>query len=264
MEPSFIDTHGHVHLIAKGDRQGAIARAQKAGVTKIISPACNVEQIGQMLPLCDAHPGLYTTAGIHPTELTDDLTGDLEKVRAYAKNEAKVVAIGEIGLDYYHDRSDHDKQAAFLSGQLRIARELNLPAILHCRAGKNPGENEAAFGDLIAILTRLNCTNAVAHCFSGNAVEAEKLLDMGLMLSFTGIVTYPGNESLRSILRETPLDRIMIETDSPYLTPEAHRGKRNEPAYVAEVAKIIAAVKGVDFAEVARVTTANAERFFGI
>lgn len=263
MKNVFIDTHGHIHLLS-GNPEAALARADKAGVTKIVSPACNLAQVAQMLPICRAHEGVFTTAGIHPTDLTDTMERDLERVYEYAKNEKKIVAIGEIGLDYYHDLFSREMQAAFLSGQLSIAARLGLPAILHCRAGKNPGENESAFMDLITILNRLRFTNAVAHCFSGNAVEAERLLDMGLLLSFTGIITYDRNESLREIIKTTPLDRIMIETDSPYLTPQAFRDRPNEPAYVIEVAKTIAAVKRVPLEEVARMTTANAERFFGI
>ncbi len=241
-----------------------IERARAAGVQKIVNVACNLNDIEPCLRLAEEHEFIWTTAGIHPTDLTDSLERDLKQIEDYAVREKKIVAIGEIGLDYYHDKFPHDVQRAFLVGQLQIAEKLGLPAILHCRAGKNPGENEAAFGDLIEILEELKFTNAVAHCFSGNAVEAEKLLDMGLMLSFTGVITYPGNEALREIVRTTPLDRIMIETDCPFLTPHAHRGKKNEPAFVAEVAKAIAEAKGVALEEVARMTSANAERFFGI
>lgn len=245
-------------------RKDVIQRAKKARVKKLINVACNLEQIGQCLPLTDEYDFIYTTAGIHPTDLTDTIEQTLERVYEYAKNEEKVVAIGEIGLDYYHDKFPHDLQAAFLVGQLNIAKQLNLPAILHCRAGKNPGENESAFVDLINILEKLQFTNGVAHCFSGNAIEAEKLIDLGLMLSFTGIITYPNNEELREIVKNTPLDRIMIETDSPYLPPQAHRDKPNEPAFVIEIAKEIATIKNVPLKEVMTMTSQNAERFFRI
>lgn len=264
MTPYLIDTHAHIHAMPQAIQAGVIQRAKAAGVQKIVNVACNLGDIEQCLPLAKAYDFIWTTAGIHPTDLTSSLERDLEKVEIYARREKKVVAIGEIGLDYYHNKFPHDVQRAFLVGQLQIAEKLGLPAILHCRAGKNPGENEAAFGDLIEILEELKFSNAVAHCFSGNAVEAEKLLDMGLMLSFTGVITYPDNEDLRKVVRTTPLDRIMIETDCPFLTPHAHRGKKNEPAFVAEVAKTIAEVKDVPFEEVARMTSENAERFFKI
>ncbi|MFH1012468.1 MAG: TatD family hydrolase [Candidatus Peregrinibacteria bacterium] len=263
MKPYLIDSHAHLSLTSKADLPGVIERAQKAGIKKIVNVACSLEEVGKCLPVSDAYDFIWTTAGIQPTELTENLERDLEQIYTYAKNEEKIVGIGEIGLDYYHDKFPPDLQAAFLVGQLHIARDLGLPAILHCRAGKNPGENESAFVDLIKILTKLNFKNAVVHCFSGNAVEAEKLLDMGLMLSFTGIITYPQNETMREIIKSTPLDRMMIETDSPFLPPTGYK-EPCEPAYVTEVAKKIAEAKGVDISEVIRMTTANAERFFGI
>lgn len=259
-----IDTHAHIHVFDKKDRAGVVERARKAGVQKIVNVACSLPEMGDCLALADEHEFIWTTVGIHPTELTDNIERDLERVFEYAKKEKKIVAIGEIGLDYYHDKFPHEVQHAFLAGQLNIAEMLGKPAIIHCRAGKNPGENEAAFLDLIKILEKTGFKNGVAHCFSGNAIEAEKLLDLGLMLSFTGVITYPNNHELREIVKKTPLDRIMIETDCPFLAPHAHRGKKNEPAFVVEVAKTIADVKGVPFAEVDRMTSANAERFFGI
>lgn len=259
-----IDTHAHLQLRERAERGELIERAKKAGVSKIVNVACTLREMGDCLALADEHETIWTTVGIHPTELSENIEQDLERVAEYARREKKVVAIGEIGLDYYHDLFSHDLQKAFLVGQLNIAQSLRLPAILHCRAGKNPGENEAAFLDLIEILEKLRFARGVAHCFSGNAIEAEKLLDLGLLLSFTGVITYPKNEELREIVKKTPLDRILIETDSPFLPPSAHRGQKNEPAFVVEVAKTIAEVKGVALAEVDQMTTQNAERFFGI
>lgn len=259
-----IDSHCHIHMIPKKELGAVILRAGKAGVKKLITAACSLEQIGECLPLADEYENIWTTAGVHPTDLNPDIEQTLERVHEYARREEKIVAIGEIGLDYYHDRFDHDLQKAFLVGQLEIAKMLNLPAILHCRGGKNPGENEKAYGDLIEILRKLEFSNAVAHCFSGNKVEAEKLLDMGLMLSFTGVITYPENQDLRDIVRAVPLDRMMVETDSPFLAPQAHRGGKNEPAFVTEVAAEVAKIKNVPPEEVVRITTQNAERFFRI
>lgn len=259
-----IDTHAHLQTFSKKDQTAVIARAREAGVRKIVNAACSLLDMGDCLALADTYDFIWTTAGIHPTELTDNIERDLERVSEYAKNEKRVKAIGEIGLDYYHDRAPRDLQHAFLVGQLNIADQRGLPAILHCRGSKAPGENEIAFMDLIRILEKTGFKNAVAHCFSGNAIEAEKLLDLGLMLSFTGILTYPENDALRDIVKATPLDRIMLETDSPYLPPHAHRGQRNEPAFVVDVANAIAEIKGVPLHEVELITTRNAERFFGI
>ena len=157
---------------------------------KIITVTCTLDEIGQSLPITDEYENVWATAGIHPTQLTDDVEANLERVFEYAKNEEKIVAIGETGLDYYHDRAEHNLQAAYFAGQLNIARQLNKPVIIHCRGGKHPGENEQAYMDMIQILEKEEFRKGVVHCFSGNKIEAEKLLDLGLMISFTEIITH--------------------------------------------------------------------------
>jgi len=251
-----IDTHCHLSHFKKADLKPVINRAKKADVRKMITVTCALEEIGDCLAIADEYENIRATAGIHPTNLTDDIEANLERVFGYAKNEKKIVAIGEIGLDYYHDRAKHDLQAAYFIGQLNIADQLGKPAIIHCRGGKNPGENEQAFIDVIRILERERFKNGVMHCFSGNKVEAEKILDIGLMISFTGIITRPENEELREVAKSVPLNRIMLETDAPYIS--------KEPADTARIAKKIAEIKGVAPEEVIRITTENAERFFGI
>jgi len=262
--PYAIDTHCHLNFVPKPMQDKVIERALKANVRKLITIACNLEQVGECLPLTDQYDFIWTTAGIHPTDLTDNLERDLEQIYEYAKNEEKVVGIGEIGLDYYHDRFPHHDQIAFLTGQLNIANQLKKPAILHCRAGKFAGENSEVFPDMLRVLKATKTKNAVMHCFSGNYDEAMQFLDLGLMISFTGIITYERNEELRRIIKDMPLDRMMIETDSPFLPPKKYKGKKNEPAYVIEVAKTIAEVRGMDIDEVLEITTKNAEGFFGI
>lgn len=259
-----IDTHCHLHLMPEKVRKGVIERALKAGVRKLVNVACTLNEVGQCLPLADEYDFIWTTAGIHPTELSDNIERDLEQVYAYAKNEEKVVAIGEIGLDYYHDKFPHDIQFAYFIGQLNIAQQLKLPAVIHTRAGKLAGDNESAYADMIEVLKKEKFSNGVMHCFSGNKKEAKQLLDLGMYLSFTGIVTYKQNEELREIIKMTPWNRLMMETDSPFLTPQKHRGKKNEPAYVMEVAKTIANVKGVELEKVLSETTKTAECFFNI
>jgi TatD DNase family protein len=251
-----IDTHCHLSHFKKADLKSVIERAQTAGVQKIVTVACAIEEIGDCLAITDEHENILATAGIHPTNLTEDIETNLERVFEYAKNEKKIVAIGEIGLDYYHGRAEHSLQAAYFIGQLNIADQLGKPAIIHCRGGKNPGENEQAFMDMIRILAEKEFRNGVVHCFSGNKVEAEKLLDLGLMISFTDIISYEQNEELREVIKNTPLDRIMLETDSPYIS--------KEPADVARIARKIAEIKDVAAEEVTRITTENAERFFGV
>jgi len=262
--PYAIDTHCHLHLMPEKVRGAVIERALKNNVRKLVNVACTLNEVGQCLPLADEYDFIWTTAGIHPTELGENMERDLEQVFEYAKNEEKVVAIGEIGLDYYHDKFPHDLQFFYFIGQLNIAKQLNLPAVIHTRAGKYAGDNESAYADMIEILKEGKFSNGVMHCFSGNKEEAKKLLELGMYLSFTGIVTYERNEELREIIKMTPWNRLMMETDSPFLTPQAHRGKKNEPAFVMEVAKTIAEVKGVELEKVLGETTRNAERFFGI
>ncbi len=259
-----IDTHAHVSHFALSDQEGVLERARAAGVKKLINVACDLDQIVPHLNLAKTDEHIWSSAGIHPTSLNDDLEGSMTMIHDYAKNEPKIVAIGEIGLDYYHDKFSHEKQDEWLTRQLEIASELNLPAIIHCRGGKNPGENEAAFLDLIKILERENFTNGVIHCFSGNLVEAEKLMDLGLMLSFTGIITYRSNEGLREVVKVVPLNHIMLETDCPYLTVEGKRGQAGEPAFMTEIAKCVAEVKGVPENEVIEQIQRNTEEFFRI
>ncbi len=258
-----IDSHCHISHLDKGQK-AVIDCAFKAGVEKFINVACQLDEFQASLDLAKKYEFIWSTAGIHPTMLTDNMEEDLKWIRDFAAREDRVVAIGEIGLDYYHDKFPHDKQEAFFVAQLDIARELGLPAIIHLRSSKNPGGNEKVFVDALQILERENFSNGVAHCFSGNMIEAEKLLDLGLMMSFTGIITYQNNEDLRDVIKMVPLDRMMLETDSPYLTIESRKGQPGEPADVKVIAETVARVKNVPFEEVARITTENAEKFFGI
>lgn len=259
-----IDTHSHISHFPLAQQGGVMERARAANVKKLINVACDLDQIAPHLALAKTDDNMWSSAGVHPTSLKEDLEGSMKMIYEYAKTEPKIVAIGEIGLDYYHDKFSHVMQDEWFTRQLDIASELNLPAIIHCRGGKNPGQNEAAFLDLIKILERENFRNGVIHCFSGNLVEAEKLLDMGLMLSFTGIITYRSNEALREVVRATPLNHIMMETDCPYLTVEGKRGQPGEPAFMSEIARCVAEVKGIAENEVIEQIQRNTEGFFGI
>jgi len=258
-----IDTHSHISHFEKTKQQDVIDRAFEVGVKKFINVSCDLKEFETHLALAKKHDFIWSTAGMHPTSLPEDRENGLSEIRKYAA-EKKVVAIGEIGLDYYHDKHPHDMQEDFFIAQLDIAREFELPAIIHLRSSKNPGDNEAVFLDAIRILERERFNNGVTHCFSGNMIEAEKILDIGLMISFTGIITYKNNEELRRVVKMVPLDRMMLETDSPYLTIESKKGQPGEPANVLEIAKTVAEVKCIPLDEVAKITTANAERFFKI
>ena len=249
-----IDTHTHLTHMKTDEQKSALQNAKEKEIEKMITVTCELSDFEKCLSLANSHENIWTTAGIHPTAISK--AEDLETVYETAKKNEKVIAIGEIGLDYYHDRFPHNLQKEFFRKQLEIAQNLNLPAIIHCRGGKNPGENEEAFIDTIQILEEERFSNAVMHCFSGNKVEAEKIIDMGLMISFTDIISRKGNEELHEIIQIMPLNRMMLETDSPYIS--------KEPAGVVRVAKKIAEIKGVDLNEVIRITTENAEQFFGI
>jgi len=172
-----------------------------------------------------------------------------------------VVAIGETGLDFFHDKESREEQIVLFKELLNLGRELNLPLIIHCRE---------AFEDTLDILKSAIPSQqsgiiwGVVHCFSGSLSDALEILDLGLFISFTGNITYPNAENLREVVREIPLEKIMVETDSPFLAPVPYRGERNEPSYVVEVAKKIAQVKGISFEKVAEVTTQNAQKIFKI
>ncbi len=260
---TLFDTHCHLHLLPHPEREEVFLRAREAGVRFLMNVSCSLKEQADCVALAEKYADVWTTAGLHPTELGGDMEKDLAAVRKAAKH-PRVMAIGEIGLDTFHDHFPHDVQEAYLRGQLTIARELKKPAILHCRSGKNAGENDAAYDNLLRILKDFKDVPCVSHCFSGSPRHAEALLAHGAMISFTGILTYPRNTELREIAKATPLERILLETDSPFLPPEKYRGQRNEPAYLLETARTLAEVKGLLLDDVATATTGNAFRFFGI
>lgn len=258
-----IDTHCHIHFEKKEEWPKLIQRAEQAGVHKMISVCCNVEQIIDLKALTESNDSIWCSSGIHPTDLAGDFEEIIMEVEKFAQHE-KVVAIGEAGLDYYHDKFDHALQEKFFKAQIQIAKKLNKPVIIHCRAGKGIEENQKAFDDLIRILKEEDFSNAVMHCFSGNWAQAQVFLKQGLKLSFTGILTYPKNTALQEVVEKMELKDMMIETDSPFLTPQAYRGKKNEPAYVIEVAKKISEIRGISYNETLEITSKNAEEFFGV
>ena len=258
-----IDTHCHLTFMPPNVQKAVIDRAIASGVKKMITVACNLEEVKKCLSIAEQYDFIYGTAGIHPTDLGSDIESDLQKVYEYAKSD-RIVAIGEIGLDYYHDRLPHDLQIEYLTRQLEISKKVNKPAILHCRAGKFAGQNSSVFPNMIEALKKSDFSNGVMHCYSGTKKEAEIFLEMGLMISFTGIITYERNQELRDIIKMMPIEKLMIETDSPFLPPMNHRGEKNEPAFVIEVAKTIAEVRNLSVDEVLDATSGNAEGFFGI
>lgn len=252
-----IDTHCHLDFEwFDEDREAMIARALEAGVKRMIVPAIDLAGCTAVLRLAEQYDEVYAAVGIHPNSTADWQDSWIGELRPFAQHE-KVVAIGEIGLDYYRDHSPRPVQQQALRAQLELAAELDLPVILH-----NRESNE----DIIRLLQESPLVGrdnpGVLHSFAADWPTAEAALAMGFYLGFTGPVTYKKADELRRIVAQVPLDRILVETDAPFLAPQQYRGKRNEPAYVRFVAERIAALHGLETAEFAQISTANAQRLF--
>lgn len=253
-----IDTHCHLDFDRfDDDRQLVIERAVAAGVEQVIIPAVDLTNCQTVLGLAEQDERLFAAVGIHPNSSAEWQDSWLEEIRSFAQH-PRVVAIGEIGLDYHWDDSPKAVQHQALKMQLNLAAELDLPVIIH---------NRESDQDVLALLAQSPLNGrpqpGVLHSFSTNWEMAERALAMGFYLGFTGPVTYKKADELRDIVARVPLDRILVETDAPFLAPQQYRGKRNEPAYVACVAEKIAAIRGLTTAEIARQTTENAQRLFG-
>ena len=254
-----IDTHCHLDFDwFDEDRDAVVERAQAAGVTQMVVPGLDLENCRTILALTEKYDGVFAAVGIHPNssaEWQDNWVGVLRDLA----QQHKVVAIGEIGLDYYWDKSPQAVHHRALTLQLELAAELNLPVIIH---------NREASADVIRLLSEAPQVGrdnpGVLHSFAADWDTAVAALNLGYYLGFTGPVTYKKADALRDIARKVPDDRILVETDAPFLTPHPYRGKRNEPAYVAYVAEKLAEVRGVSTAVFAQQTTANARRLFSV
>lgn len=250
------DTHAHLNLKAyRRDRQEVIRRAADAGVRFIINVGFDLETSRQSVELATAHPAIRASVGVHPhgaSELDDEL---LERLSAMARDES-VVAIGETGLDYYRDLSPREDQQRAFRSQIRLARDLGLPLIVH---------NRDALEDTLSILEDEGAseTGGVMHCFPGDRSYADRVLEAGFHVGIGGPVTYSSSERLRGVAEVVPLNRLLLETDAPWLAPEPHRRGRNEPAYVKLVAEKIAEIRGMTVEDLARATTGNSMRLFG-
>lgn len=256
-----IDTHAHIYLDDfQSDLDAVVDRARQAGVERIVLPAIDVRSVHKALDLCERYEGLYAMAALHPSETKDATEADFEAVAALC-SDPRIVAVGETGLDYYWDRTFDEQQRNFLRRHIRLAAARRLPIVFH---------NREAFGDLIAILEeergKLDDPTdlfGVFHCFTGTADEAQRVARAGFFVGIGGILTFQ-NAHLAPHVAGIPLERIVLETDAPYLAPEPHRGRRNEPAYVRFTAERLAEVKGCSVETVAAATTENARRIFGI
>jgi TatD DNase family protein len=257
----FIDSHAHIdgHEF-NADREEVIQRAHAAGVSLILNVGTGDPHSGafeRAVELGRQHDSVYTAIGTHPHDarLYDDAAE--EKIKNLINND-HVIAWGEIGLDFHYDNSPRDVQIDVFKRQLRAARECSLPVVIHTR------EAEAETIEILKTEYEGAQRRGVFHCFSGSLELAQRAIEIGFMISFSGIVTFKKAEELREVAKQVPLDRLLIETDCPYLTPIPYRGKRNEPSYVVEVARCLAGIHHVELEEMGRITSENFNRFFGL
>jgi TatD DNase family protein len=265
------DTHCHLDYNKfDADREAVIQRAKDSGLVRILVPGLDSKSSGDAVRLAESNPMVYAAVGFHPTDLDKFSEKAFDQIRELAKH-PKVAAVGEIGIDYYWVKEEKKRafQREILKRQLAFAQEINKPVIIHMRE-----ENDAWFGqasiDLLEILTEWYATlrgqlaekPGVLHSFKGSLGTAQKALALNFYIGITGPVTYKNAEEKRRIVRELPLDRLLIETDAPFLTPVPHRGKRNEPAYVGHIADKIGEILTKSPAEIADITTQNAARLF--
>ncbi|GAB6184341.1 TatD family nuclease-associated radical SAM protein [Thermodesulfovibrio hydrogeniphilus] len=248
-----IDTHCHLEMF-ENDISDVIRRAYDAGVNTIITIASDVESLEKVVEIADTYPMVYASVGIHPHD-AKDFDGKIIKKIYELSRHPKVVAIGEIGLDYHYDHSPRDIQKKAFIEQLEIAKEVGVPVIIHSRE---------AFEDTMKIIKNSGVRKGVMHCFSGNVEQAKEVINFGFMISVSGVVTFKNGKKIKEVANFVPDDYLLIETDAPYLAPEPFRGKRNEPAYLVYTAKALAEIRGVTVEDIERITKVNAYRLFGI
>ena len=252
-----IDTHAHLQMREfDDDWPAALEGAEQAGIECVVVVGFDVESSKKAVAMAEQNGGLFAAVGVHPHDAGTLDEAALEKLRLMAAH-PKVVAVGEIGLDFYRDRSPREKQHEAFEAQLALAEELKLPVIVHDRDAHGPATE-------ILSAHAPNLVGGVLHCFSGDIELAKAALDWGFYISIAGPITYPNAEDLRSVVKRVPIERIVIETDAPYLAPQAKRGKRNEPAYVRYVAEALAELKGLSVEDIDRITTLNAKQLFGL
>jgi len=252
-----IDSHAHLDdQRFDKDRDKVINQLKDNGVDIVINPGADVASSVKSVALAQKYDNIYAAVGVHPHDAKDMDETTIELLRSLS-NKDKVVAIGEIGLDYHYDNSPRDVQKKWFIEQIKLAKELSLPIIIHEREAQQ---------DMYNILKEYadEKLRGVLHCYSGSLEMAKEYLKMGFYLSFAGPVTFKNAKTPKEVAKNIPLERLLVETDSPYLTPEPHRGKRNEPLYVRYVAAMIAELRGVTFEEIAQNTSQNVKKLFNI
>lgn len=255
---NLVDTHTHLFVEEfNEDSDAAVRRAIESGVHRMCLPCINASSVGLIKNMCTRYPGVcFPMIGLHPTEVGDDYLYQLEQMHSLLSSDPAYIAIGEVGIDLYWDTSRREWQLDAFERQICWARDTHLPLVIHSRN---------AFDELYSIMDahRSDSLTGIFHCFSGTADEARSLLSFdGFMLGIGGVLTYKKSTLPKVLIEAVPLERIVLETDSPYLAPVPHRGKRNESAFITHTAKTLADIYGVSVEQVAKITTANAEKIF--
>lgn len=250
-----IDTHSHINTILKLNTDEILENAKRNGIEKVIVPAACKSDFDDIMKLIDKYENVYGMLGIHPSEAKDWDDSIIDKIREYSKNK-KIVGIGEIGLDYYWDKSFNELQKEIFIKQIKLANSLNLPIDIHDRE---------AHKDTFDIVKKYNKNSTIImHCFSGSVEFAKECIKEGWYLGIGGVVTFKNAIKMKDVVKNVPIEKIILETDAPYLTPVPYRGKENQPAYVKFVAEEIAKIKNITINDVKNITTQNAERIFNI
>ena len=250
-----VDTHCHLDFPEfDNDRREVVRRALDAGIGYIVNIGSSLQGSRRAVELAGEFDCIYAAVGIHPHEADKINQQALDGIKELARKD-KVVAIGEIGLDYYKGYSKAENQKPLFLSLLRLAKGLGLPLVIHTRSAQE---------DTLAMVREFLPLKGVVHCFSGDSAFLKECLDAGLLVSFTCNITYKKAENLRSLVKEVPLERLMLETDAPFLAPEGMRGRRNEPVFIKDLAEEVARLRREDKEEIARVTTENAKRFFNL
>lgn len=248
----FTDTHCHIYKEYYENIDEVLKNAKKSNVNRMINNGCDKKSNEEVLELTQKYENIYGAIGIHPENVEEYTKEDLKHIEENIKNK-KIIAIGEIGLDYHYTKENKESQKELLESQLKIAEHYHLPVIIHSRE---------ATEDTINTLKKYKVTGVI-HSFSGSLETAKIYIKMGYLLGINGVITFK-NSKLKEVIKEIPLDNIILETDSPYLTPEPFRGKRNEPARIHEIAKFICELKDISLDELARITNDNIKRIFDI
>lgn len=252
-----VDSHCHLDFPDfADDLAGIVARAEASGVGRMVTISTLVRKLPDLVAIAERFPNVYCSVGTHPHHADEEDGITTEELVKLAQH-PKVVAFGEAGLDYFYEMGSRPAQERGFRAHIAAARETGLPLVIHTR------EADEDCGKILEDEMGKGAFRAVLHCYTGGRDLAMKAIDLGLMISFTGILTFKKSQTLRDLAAELPADRVMVETDSPYLAPGKYRGKRNEPAYVVETAKVLAEVRGVSLDEIARQTTENFFRLFG-